>query len=102
MRHVIAYIGARGHVAMESDGTRMQCVPARRRGWWGGSRDRGRSTVREQRDHRPLALTRASQARGHHLSVSRARPVWLTWSWEFPKTRSIILSLTFLTVPGML
>ena len=47
---------------------------------------------REQRDHRPL--TRAPQARSHHLSVSRARPVWLTWTWELPKTRSIILSLT--------
>ena len=43
--------------------------------------DRGWSTVREQRDHRPL--TRAPQACGHHRAVPRARPARLTWLLEF-------------------
>ena len=54
--------------------------------------DRGRSPMREHRDHRPL--TRALQARGNHLSVSRARLVWLTCSWAgVLKDSLLILSL---------
>ena len=88
MRHVRAHIGTRGQLRWRATVHAVRAAgPSPRCSRTG---DRGRSPVREHRDHRPL--TRAPQACGHHLCVSRARPVWLTCSWEFSKTRSIILS----------